>query len=642
MRWLATALVGSVVALALAPPVFADANSAQITSLEISEIPNSLDMNAKTTQHLVTLAGEYTNNSGATISKVDLSLVTSGPLRNRNELRHLLAKPNVTSGKPHNDIFASLHVVRAGEKRSWQISFIGEDVFDEATPGVYGIGILPKKSEYGSGVMTATPWFYHSDTQPTKTVLAIQLSTLNTHLANGKVTSPDSDASEIERLNNLLALSDNQSINWLLDPALISWASTLNATNPTAGSANLVAKLAALPPTLTQLLPYAHSDLAALLRANRDSEAELTINASRGLANGRNIFYAPLSGNADRKSINRLNELGLQSIISNTSLRGRDNITVPARVVASTNPVLVYDSAASNCLNLVSEEPNNFPQLTCLKNQLGMITAESPQATRNIIVLAPPMWRESSDSLTQILSALSGQNWVNLVSFDSLAPSTSAETLIPQTAANQRTLSLPLLKQAALLSLNTESVSTLFDDQGLASGFTSARLLAYSDLFDSDLAATIYLNSNYKILNLYLRAIRLEASRRITISTAESEIPVTVVNGSDKAVSVSVDIKSNAASRFSAQPTGIIQVAPGQRVTVPVRISLAGTGIVAVSAQLVAPNGEPFGSVQNIEISSAGYSTFARTLVWGAFTLLILLAFSNFIKRRKTRLTQVD
>ena len=65
------------------------------------------------------------------------------------------------------------------------------------------------------------------------------------------------------------------------------------------------------------------------------------------------------------------------------------------------------------------------------------------------------------------------------------------------------------------------------------------------------------------------------------------------------------------------------------------KISLIGAGIVTVQAQLIAPNGERFGAGKEIQISSAAYSQFARTLVLGAFGLLLALALSNFIKRRK-------
>ena len=132
-----------------------------------------------------------------------------------------------------------------------------------------------------------------------------------------------------------------------------------------------------------------------------------------------------------------------------------------------------------------------------------------------------------------------------------------------------------------------------------------------------------------------MRAVSIQTSDRITTPEEKSDIPVTVVNESDRTVSVSVDLTSDASSRFSAEPTGIIQVDSGQRITIPVSITLIGAGVVDVQAQLVAPNGERFGEVENIQISSAVYSQFARTLVWGAFGLLVLLSLSNYIKRRK-------
>ena len=65
-----------------------------------------------------------------------------------------------------------------------------------------------------------------------------------------------------------------------------------------------------------------------------------------------------------------------------------------------------------------------------------------------------------------------------------------------------------------------------------------------------------------------------------------------------------------------------------------------------MQAQLIAPNGERFGVGKEIQISSAAYSQFARTLVLGAFGLLLALALSNFIKRlregRRVKSNQVS
>ena len=96
-------------------------------------------------------------------------------------------------------------------------------------------------------------------------------------------------------------------------------------------------------------------------------------------------------------------------------------------------------------------------------------------------------------------------------------------------------------------------------------------------------------------------------------------------------------LTSDATSRFTAESSGVIVVDSGQRITVPIAITLVGAGVVDVQAQLIAPNGERFGELENIQISSAAYSQFARTLVWGAFGLLVLLALSNFVKRRKDK-----
>jgi uncharacterized protein YfaS (alpha-2-macroglobulin family) len=143
------------------------------------------------------------------------------------------------------------------------------------------------------------------------------------------------------------------------------------------------------------------------------------------------------------------------------------------------------------------------------------------------------------------------------------------------------------------------------------------------------------LSENVALIDNFLNAISIQGSSRVTTPAEKSEIPITIVNDSERDVSVSIDLTSTATSRFSAVPTVLIQVGSGQRITVPVAITLIGAGVVDVQAQLVAPNGERFGEVKKMQISSAAYSQFARTLVWGAFGLLVLLALSNFVKRRK-------
>jgi hypothetical protein len=252
-------------------------------------------------------------------------------------------------------------------------------------------------------------------------------------------------------------------------------------------------------------------------------------------------------------------------------------------------------------------------------------------------VLAPTKWKLSNERLSALVSVLSDHSWMQLTTLDLVAATEPSDNYVASQSADPRDFSRALLRQAQNLKVNTESVSALYDDQELAAGFTAARILGYSDLWPSNARATEYLTENIALLNEYLGAVSIQASGRITTPEESSEIPITIVNESDRAVSVSIDLTSTATSRFSAEPTGVIQVDRGQRITVPVAITLVGAGVVDVQAQLIAPNGERFGEVENIQISSAAYSQFARTLVWGAFGLLVLLALSNFVKRRKEK-----
>jgi hypothetical protein len=51
--------------------------------------------------------------------------------------------------------------------------------------------------------------------------------------------------------------------------------------------------------------------------------------------------------------------------------------------------------------------------------------------------------------------------------------------------------------------------------------------------------------------------------------------------------------------------------------------------------EILAPNGHPVGAHFDVRISSTAYQKVASILVRIAFAILLLLALSNFIKRRK-------
>ena len=625
----------TIFAFSVSPAQAAPGDPIQITNYLITQVQSPVpEIPAR---QIVTLQGTYTNVSNAKILEVNLSLAISSPIENRSVLGKLIANANDSPKLNTSKISARLRNLAPGETKFWQITFRGEEVIGAKASGVFAVGVTPDAQSYGPSAAIPIPWFFNSEVAPTKVVLAVPLTVLNTNLANGKAADSKQDLSEAKRVSALLRSQGNTSISWLLDSSVNAWANNLASNSDTAAAKELVAALATLP-TGTPVLPYAHTNFSALVRANKQAEAVEVIDATLQSSAGSQIYYTPVTGAADRNIITFLNQQNIKTIISNESIHNSERVTTPARVTSSSNQVLVFDVAASNCLaNIDSSETNLFSVTTCLKAELGMMTAESPQNARSIIVQAPNDWKISAADLTELLLQLSNHNWMQLTQLSEIAMQYSNDSYIAINKITPRNFSRTLITQSNNLKLNTESVSALYDDPELAKSFTNARLHGYSDLWPTNAQATAYLERNSALLSDYLTAIKVEASARITTSEADSQIPITIVNDSDKDVSVSLELTSDATSRFSSQPSGIIEVAQGQRVTVPVSISLIGAGVVSVKAQLVAPNGEKFGAGKEIQISSAAYSQFARTLVLGAFGLLLALAISNFVRRRKEK-----
>jgi hypothetical protein len=613
----------------------AEGDSVNITSLNISAVADS--GGTAGAQHIVSLTGTFTNTSDQAISKLELGLVSTPAISSRSELAGLISDPTSATSLIPSDVSAILRNIEVGQSKNWQITFRGEEILGSDASGVYGFGAQPKLPSVSTATVITTPWFFNSEIKPTNVAFVIPLTTLNTHLANNEITDLKKDLAEAKRLTNLISNQDALKVSWLKDPAMLAWLDQLKAEAESDTTEELQNAFLGLPPD-TAILPFGHADLAALVRSNQQDNLADAITQTRQIAGDRQVFYTPVQGVADRQTVSLLNQQNIRSIVSNEFLRGNERETTPAVVTSASNPVLVHDLGASSCLvDADANDANFFKSLTCIKSEIGMMTAESPQDSRSVIVLAPPTWKISNERLSVLISALSNHNWMRLTTLDLIAATEANENYVASQSVATRELSRPLIRQAQNLKVSTESVSAIYDDQELAAGFTSARILGFSDLWPSNARATDYLEENISLLNDYLNAVSIQASGRITTPEVNSDIPITVLNESDRTVSVSIDLASSATSRFSAETTDVIQVASGQRVTVPVSITLIGAGVVDVQAQLIAPNGERFGDIENIQISSAAYSQFARNLVWGAFGLLILLSLSNFVKRRKDR-----
>jgi len=615
----------------------AQTDSITITDLKVSNLDDSVGILNR--RHLVTLQGTFTNTSDQEISRLELNLVSTSAIKSRSQLAELISDPTISRNLSSSDFSAVIRNLSPGAQRNWRITFVGENVLGANAAGVYALGVKPRTSASSEATVVTTPWFFNTETKKTNVSFVVPLTTLNSHLANGDVVNIKSDLDQARRLLDLISSQSGSKISWLQDSALRPWVNQLAASS----DSNIPDKLnlALDDLNVSANLPYGQVDFTALNNAKKQSYLQDAIDLSKSPELAKPVIYAPSKGMADRKTIALLNDQGIRTIVSNDFLRGNDRITTSAVASMDSNPVLVYDLAASSCLSQSIESSlESFRVVTCLKSEIGMITAESPQRPREIIVLAPADWKISSDKLTAMISDLSNQSWMQFKNFELVAAAESEQNFVSDFVDYENPLTALQIRAANALQIETENLSAVFVDQELASSFSASRILGFSQLWRSSVEATDFLTQNLALVDTYLGAISIQTSSRITTPQETSEIPITIVNESDREISVSVDLTSPATSRFSAKPSDLIRVASGQRVTVPVVITLIGAGVVDVQVQLIAPNGRGFGEVEKIQISSAAYSQFARTLVWGAFGLLVLLALSNFIKRHKDRRTR--
>jgi hypothetical protein len=128
-----------------------------------------------------------------------------------------------------------------------------------------------------------------------------------------------------------------------------------------------------------------------------------------------------------------------------------------------------------------------------------------------------------------------------------------------------------------------------------------------------------------------LGSLSLETVSPVTL-TSESGggIPVTVTNGADQTLSVSVRLISN---RLRETLSSDLELPPGASETVRFQAQLRSTGRAEVLVQLVSPSGRPI-EQEEIVVRSTEYNRIAIVITIGAAMVLLVLWARRFLPRR--------
>jgi len=628
-RWL---IVGLALLVTSGLPPMSQAATAPSAAVKIS----GFDIVPKSTaKHVVTLSGSFTNTGQTTISEASVMLATSGPIYTRSELGDVLANRQSVSGKAQPGYRVTLGSVKSGESRAWKLRFTLETVLGRDASGVYAFGAIVTTQELTTSTYITAPWFDSSSrVTPTKVALAVPLTTTNRHVEARVVHGSATDSLALSRLTNLVSAKHANSVSWMVDPALKPWFKDLSQTELGASARQFTTHLSKIL-SRSMLTPFGHANLAGLATSNEDSEIVNLIEYGNNIWSDRRILYSSPDGTMSSTTMKQLILNSVTPMVSNAFSTGNPRVTSNAHSSIRGQDVLVFDEAASSCLATTVTSKNAFVQRMCLASELGMMTAESPAVSRTVVVLAPTQWDISSKRLDALIASLQDKNWVSITSLTKVLSSSDRTTTNLSDNSTQKPMSPNTLRLAKVLHHEIKVTESMVTDPHWRSSVSPAQLLGYSDLWLTTSQAHAYLNGQIQSVKSIAKNVTIQTSSRITIASTRSEIPITVVNAGRHDVKIRVTLQSDTPGKFTAQPSPLFGVPIGKRVTVSVPITVAGTGVINASVELLTPDGHPVGEHYEVRISSTAYQKVASALVRAAFGILLLLALSNFVRRRK-------
>ena len=609
----------SIASISISPAFAADGEmKIQITGLNIQQDPNS-------SNHIVSLSGEVKNTGTETIKNLNLVLSTGGKISSRETLNSFLTFDSNPKLKETNKT-AKLKNLTVDEKNNWRMTFVLEE-FIPSPSGVYELAVTAKTNKNLATDRVALVANGPSSSALVTSVFAVQLATLNTHLASGGTSATDN--AELNRLSNLVTNNTDLPISWIVDPELRQWLKELSSTELADQAKTLLAQLDSISLNSTPSI-YSQPDLARIITSNRTDDLTNLVVRTNEFSGTNKVVIAPSGGRTTTSAITKLGELGVRPILSNKFLTNKEYKSVTANSLVGEVPALVNDEGLVDCL--VNTEKAEFNKANCLVSQLAVAPIDNAGP---LLLVTPLNWSSDGNALRNIVLQLQSQTWLSILKLNQLLDTPLTNSIKMPSDFEVDPFSSQLIKAGDAISSSSTKISSMFSDSAYSDAFNLARLRGFSSLWPTGDLATEFLVANENLLTGYQELITIDASRNITVSNTSTQIPITIANNSDRDVSVIVQLVSPQPSRFSSSPSPVVTVPSGKRVTVPMDITLTGKGILNINASLFAPNGQAIGKAKLIQISSAEYQGFARTLVVVAFGVLVLLSISNIVRRKR-------
>jgi hypothetical protein len=119
--------------------------------------------------------------------------------------------------------------------------------------------------------------------------------------------------------------------------------------------------------------------------------------------------------------------------------------------------------------------------------------------------------------------------------------------------------------------------------------------------------------------------LSIEGPDAVTLSSSEGSFPVTISNDTDHPVRIGVQIESSNPS-FGVPDSDPVDIGAGERHTLTVAVDMSRQSSATLTARMITPDGEPFGSpaVFNVRSSRVGAALWVAIGLAAAFVVIAL------------------
>ncbi len=408
-------------------------------------------------------------------------------------------------------------------------------------------------------------------------------------------------------------------------------------------------------------LPYADADLAAIAHAAGPLKTELTAELAKATALGRTTVQRvlpnqpvrsdvawPVVGAVDNPVLDTAKANGASLVVaSGSSLQPRDphlTYTSSTRLqLTDTTSALVTDHRIDTLLAGGMNDPNRRLEIQqALIAELFTIAMEQPQLQRSLLIALP---RTADAGLAQAVAgalqaAAGADGWYEMVSLDALGQTAAGEDRtmkvyppeLRRTEPSERYLkSVPQLQGsvevfAGILS-KPERITDPYDPAVLRTLSTSWR----GDTRDAD-AYRLDVTRSLRVLQ---QLVRIAPKTSVTLSGETGQVPVTIINGLQQAITIKLGVESRQPNRLELTAEEVRTIPAGHTSAIPIDAKSAANGKVIVDVRILTPRDDrPFGPTQTFYVNTTSIDGITLGIIGVIAGLLALFSLRAYLRRR--------